>query len=89
MKIRRIVSFTLPFAALAMMGFTALPARAANINATSLDDGRVHGFSGCLAEAELSASLTRLIRIEAHYLTTFKRACQPATASSAASSSAS
>jgi hypothetical protein len=50
MKIQRIVSFALPFAAFAVIGFTALPARAANINASSLDDGRVHGFSGCLAE---------------------------------------
>jgi hypothetical protein len=50
MKIGRIGSFTLSFAALAVMGLAALPARAANINAASLDDGRVHGFSGCLAE---------------------------------------
>jgi hypothetical protein len=50
MKIRRVGSLTLSFAALAVMELAALPARAANVNAASLDDGRPHGFSGCLAE---------------------------------------
>ena len=50
MKIRRVGSIALPFAAVAMMGLTALPAYAAKVNAASLDDGRVHGFSGCLTQ---------------------------------------
>ena len=50
MKIRRIGSLTLSIAALAAMGLTALPARAASTKAPSLDDGHVHGFSGCLTE---------------------------------------
>jgi len=50
MKIRRIGSLTLSFAALAAMGLAALPARAASGKPASLDDGRVHGFSGCLVE---------------------------------------
>jgi hypothetical protein len=54
MKIRRVGSLTLSFAALAVMGVAALPARAANVNGASLDDGRVHGFSGCLTEEPAS-----------------------------------
>jgi len=50
MKIRRVGSLTLSFAALAAMGLAALPARAASSKAASLDDGHLHGFSGCLVE---------------------------------------
>ena len=50
MKIRRVGSITLCFGALAVMGLATLPAHAANVNAASLDDGHVHGFSGCLTQ---------------------------------------
>ena len=55
MKIRRVGSIALPFAALAIIGLTALPARAASASTPSFDDGHVHGFSGCLAQEPTGA----------------------------------
>jgi hypothetical protein len=55
MKIRRVGSLTLSLAAIAVMGLAVLPARAANVNAASLDDGRPHGFSGCLTQEPTGA----------------------------------
>ena len=50
MKIRRVGSLTVSLGAPAVMGLAVLPARGVSSGAASLDDGRVHGFRGCLTE---------------------------------------
>jgi hypothetical protein len=50
MKIRRIGLVTLPVAAAAVIGLTALPSLAASPHGSSLDDGAVHTFTGCLTQ---------------------------------------
>ena len=47
---RRIRSLSLPLAFATLVGFTALPALATSPELSSLNDGRVHGFTGCLAQ---------------------------------------
>lgn len=50
MRIRRIGLFALPFAAAGLLGFAATSSAAGSSALASLDDGQVHGFTGCLAQ---------------------------------------
>jgi len=47
---RRIVLFTLSFATVVFVAATAFPSLAANSRFSSINDGRVHGFNGCLTQ---------------------------------------
>jgi hypothetical protein len=47
---RRIVFPTLSFATAVFVAATALPSLAANSQFSSINDGRVHGFNGCLTQ---------------------------------------
>jgi hypothetical protein len=46
----RIRSLSVPLAFATVVGFTALPALAVGSDVSSLNDGQVHGFTGCLAQ---------------------------------------
>ncbi len=50
MKVRRISLSALPVAAGAFIFIVAAPAFAGNAEVGSLQDGRVHGFQGCLTQ---------------------------------------